>query len=209
MGCKQFETRSWPTSYRGKLLICSAKKDGEDLHSTYLYLAEQCGIDTAKYPWKALLKGYAVAICDLVDCIKMTSDFTASQSKMELCCGDWSVGRYAWKLENVQSLEPISIKGHQGLWNVDSAIFEQIRILPVRPQPKRRHRLQGQASGWIERQPKRKQLANGTIATYEYFYYRWEQEGRCYGKRISDDLVETVTAAIATGSTVQEILALL
>ena len=27
MGLKHFETRSWPTNYRGKLVICAAKKD--------------------------------------------------------------------------------------------------------------------------------------------------------------------------------------
>ena len=27
MGLKHFETRSWPTNYRGKLVICVAKKN--------------------------------------------------------------------------------------------------------------------------------------------------------------------------------------
>ena len=36
----------------------------------------------------------------------------------EYLFGDWTPGRFAWKLENVQLLpEPIPAKGMQGLWN--------------------------------------------------------------------------------------------
>ena len=34
--------------------------------------------------------------------------------------GDWDIGRYAWRLENIESLkEPIPVKGQQRLWNYD------------------------------------------------------------------------------------------
>ena len=36
----------------------------------------------------------------------------------ELALGDYTPGRYAWKLANVKKLpEPIPAKGRQGLWN--------------------------------------------------------------------------------------------
>jgi ASCH domain len=209
LGYKHFETRSWPTSYRGKLLICSAKKDSEDLHSTYLYLAEQCGIDTTKYPWKALPKGYAVAICDLVDCVKMTPAFIASQSETQLRCGDWKPGRFAWKLENIQPIEPIPIRGKQGLWDVDLPMLEQIQALPEKAQPKRRHRPQGQAQGWIERQTKYKQLSSGERVAYHYHYFRWEAHGKCLGRRIEEGKLAQVEAAIAAGKAIDDILRLL
>lgn len=31
--------------------------------------------------------------------------------------GDFIEGRYAWILENVQMIDPIKVKGKQGLWN--------------------------------------------------------------------------------------------
>lgn len=41
----------------------------------------------------------------------------------ELLFGDWTPGRYAWELANVQMLtEPILAKGKQGLWN-----WEEVR----------------------------------------------------------------------------------
>lgn len=38
----------------------------------------------------------------------------------EMAFGEWTPGRYAWELQNVKPLlEPIQIKGKQGLWNWD------------------------------------------------------------------------------------------
>ena len=36
----------------------------------------------------------------------------------EYICGEYSVGRYAWILEDVQVIiDKISTKGHLGIWN--------------------------------------------------------------------------------------------
>ena len=41
-------------------------------------------------------------------------------SKKEIALGDWTPGRYAWKLANVKILQsPIPVKGKQGLWNFE------------------------------------------------------------------------------------------
>ena len=38
----------------------------------------------------------------------------------EFLCGEYSLGRYAWILEDVEALlEPISAKGHLNIWNYD------------------------------------------------------------------------------------------
>lgn len=63
-------------------------------------------------------KGAIVAIADLVDCIKMSSDFIKAQCEQEIVAGDWQVGRFAWRLENIRAIEPIFLKGKQGLWNI-------------------------------------------------------------------------------------------
>lgn len=39
----------------------------------------------------------------------------------ELIFGDYTPGRYAWILDNIESLsEPIEAKGHLGLWNYNN-----------------------------------------------------------------------------------------
>lgn len=107
-GFKKYETRSWSTKYRGKLAIHSSLKS---LSGDYQALAE-------KYGMKDLQFGKVLLICDLEDCILMTPEFINTQSKTELDFGDWKAGRYAWKLSNIQILtDPVSISGHQGLWN--------------------------------------------------------------------------------------------
>jgi len=56
---------------------------------------------------------------DLVDCIKITTEFAAKQSPTELAVGDWTPGRYAWKLENPRPIPLIKLLGQQGLWNAE------------------------------------------------------------------------------------------
>ena len=39
---------------------------------------------------------------------------------IEIACGNWQVGRWAWKLENVQPIQQaIPLQGKKGLWDVD------------------------------------------------------------------------------------------
>ncbi|MEL4896123.1 ASCH domain-containing protein [Crocosphaera sp. Alani8] len=126
MGLKHFETRSWPTNYRGKLVICAAKKNTNQQQSSYSALASELGIDLTLHPWGSLPLGEAIAVCDLVDCIEMTEDFINEQSETEQRCGHWEPGCFAWKLNNVQPLPlPVPIKGKQGLWNIDPDEVEQ------------------------------------------------------------------------------------
>lgn len=117
---KQYETRSWKTNYRGKLLICSTAKETKAQYQQYLKICNEVELP----PWNEtnFLLGCAIAICDLMDCIEMTAEFISKQSTSEILCGDWQVGRYAWKLENIQPItEPFAVKGKQGLFNISLA----------------------------------------------------------------------------------------
>ncbi|MEO0684946.1 MAG: ASCH domain-containing protein, partial [Cyanobacteria bacterium J06649_11] len=115
LGLKHYETRSWKTKYRGRLLICSAAKSTKEQYQQYLKISNEIKLpllDESNFP-----RGYALAICDLVDCIEMTPEFISQQSQTEILCGDWQVGRYAWKLKNIQPItEPFAVKGKQGLF---------------------------------------------------------------------------------------------
>ncbi|MDY6896767.1 MAG: DNA N-6-adenine-methyltransferase, partial [Cyanobacteriota bacterium] len=117
LGIKQYETRSWKTNYRGKLLICSTAKLTKKQYQQYRSICSSVELpawNEINFPC-----GKAIAICDLVDCIPITSSFIQEQSETEITSGDWEVGCYAWKLENIQPItEPFAVKGKQGLFNI-------------------------------------------------------------------------------------------
>jgi len=125
-GEKKIETRGWYTKYRGPLAIhagAARKAEYMDLaweepfYSALLPQRKPHPSDpTLKciyYPWMSI-----IAICNLVDCIPITPEFTAGLSDRELAFGDYSPGRFAWRLEDVRQLKtPIEAKGHQKIWN--------------------------------------------------------------------------------------------
>ena len=117
LGLKKYETRSWRTNYRGKLVICSAKKRTKQQQEQYFNLSQKYQLNLR---WHDLPFGSAIAICDLTDCIEMTDKWIQTISQTERECGDWQVGRYAWQLDKIEILDnPIAVKGKQGLWNVE------------------------------------------------------------------------------------------
>jgi hypothetical protein len=128
MGVKNYETRSWGTHYRGKLLICSAKANSSELRDFTWRLAAKHRL---LLNWNELPLGSAIAICDLTDCFQMTESNIVQQSELERAVGDWRPGRYAWKLENIQSLSPAPIKGKQGLFNVSLSVISLPAIAQV------------------------------------------------------------------------------
>jgi hypothetical protein len=171
LGIKRYETRSWSTKFRGKLLICSAKK-----YPVTVDLMKSAGLIWSEYPelfpedmggkaseaqielvkqlgwqwrnpkerlmgihWYANSSPYfhtgrVLCVVDLVDCLKMESHPPHKENiiledvpELEQLCGDWQAGRYAWELTNLMPLlEPIPIKGKQGLWIPDSSIITEV-----------------------------------------------------------------------------------
>lgn len=118
LGEKQYETRDWPTSYRGPLAIHAAKKWNADIRAA----AEDDDIAEALAA-HGLLRGCElplgaiVATCRLVECHRMDWSLIDSISDKEEAFGDWDPGRYAWELADVVALpQPIPAKGAQGLW---------------------------------------------------------------------------------------------
>lgn len=117
-GIKENETRSWATKYRGPIAIHSAARsvfDGLELITVPTALKIK---EALRCEWADMPTGCMIATAELVDCIKITPEYAASMTADELALGDWTPGRYAWKLAKVKSLpEPIPAKGQQGLWN--------------------------------------------------------------------------------------------
>ena len=102
-GKKHFETRSWPTNYRGTIYIHTGKKTMPD------------PVDGLE---KIFPLGCIVIKAELTDCIPMDEKFISEIKKdeMEYKLGFYSVGRYAWKLENIEVIKPIPAKGKLGIW---------------------------------------------------------------------------------------------
>lgn len=146
LGVKRLETRSWQTAYRGPLAIHAAKgfpRWARDLCFTEPFAGALSGLlehcpPGLLYP---LPLGQIVAVCDLtaiyptdarvieIAATNVSFDFeqgmTAGEvvsfflppAEPELSFGDYSPGRFAWRLENVQVLpEPVPAKGALSLW---------------------------------------------------------------------------------------------
>ncbi|MDM3863024.1 MAG: hypothetical protein PT118_25090, partial [Aphanizomenon gracile PMC644.10] len=109
---KHYETRGKATNYRGKIAIHAGIRQP----NTEIIFDQLSDLLVGEN----LVFGSVIAIAQLTDCIKMTEEFINQQSETELRCGLWKVGRYAWKLENVEILdEPIPARGMPGLWEIE------------------------------------------------------------------------------------------
>ena len=127
LGLKGTETRGWPTSYRGPLLIhAGVKWDAylqERQRTLHEYLVRHGGIGLPG----DLPRGVILAVCELVDCLQVTEDNQGMFAEFDRIAGDLSLGRYVWVLERVRPLRhPIPCRGAQGLWTVPAEIAGQI-----------------------------------------------------------------------------------
>ena len=112
---KFIETRSWKTSYRGELYIHASSKKikTNDSHINELLKL---------IPNIPMGYGNIICKCKLVDCIYMDQEFInrIKENKREYLCGEYSLGRYAWILEDIEPLtSPVYVKGHLNIWNYE------------------------------------------------------------------------------------------
>lgn len=136
IGAKSYETRGWSTGYRGPLAIHAAKGLGsvggghgllklckqEPFASALAPLAYD--LEPSESPWRLsggrgldLPLGVIVAVCELEDIYPVAECVQRLRGSNEIAFGDFSAGRYAWRLANVIRLEhPIEARGALGLW---------------------------------------------------------------------------------------------
>lgn len=87
-GKKTIETRTWKTSYRGKILIVSSLKPN---------------IQPASY---------AIAVVELIDCRPML------KIDEEAACCTVYPRAFSWVFSNTQQISPFRVRGHLGLYDV-------------------------------------------------------------------------------------------
>lgn len=147
-GAKRIETRGWPTTYRGPLAICAAKRI---VKQDMLFLLSQWGFQFGLAPligkdfnyagWPGVSLndmpyGKAVAIAVLAGCLPVEK-ITIGELESKSCAkfneslfGDYSNGRYGWILEDIKRIKnPFPVIGRQGFFEVD--VPERIELIPV------------------------------------------------------------------------------
>ena len=131
LGLKPFETRHWATRYRGPLLIHAAKRRmtwGDcRLCERIFDLAMEKGVPGLE---ENLPLGAFVCMVDLVDCWpveRLTMDNLTESNDL----GDFSKGRFAWKLRNVRRIVwPVAARGRQRFWDFN---LLKVPILDLQP----------------------------------------------------------------------------
>lgn len=139
---KTFETRSWGTTYRGPVAIHAAKSlspIGGVSGLRALFDTEHAtarALQAAEYPdADALPLGAIVAVCTIAECYHIQANgMLANQTLIPLpgeperSFGNYTPGRYAWKLVDIQPLlQPLPYRGAQGLRTIaDNAVVKAI-----------------------------------------------------------------------------------
>jgi len=116
-GLKPIETRWWKTSYRGKVLICSAKRIDREL--TECQYRDELETDYSRIgaSWKS--GGFALCVADMIDCRPMLStDQTPSYVK-------YDPRRFSWILKNIIPVAPFPVIGRQRLFKVNETILRK------------------------------------------------------------------------------------
>ena len=119
LGIKPYETRSFAIKHRGPMAICSAQKKFrfQDYPEPYFREAWK-RLHDAGLNGDGLQYGMILAVVDVVNCIK-TDAIVDELPDGHKFWGDFGIGRYAWKLENVRPLwPPMPVRGRQLFFDV-------------------------------------------------------------------------------------------
>lgn len=109
---KSIENRTWPTRYRGPLLIHASKSRASYDREKLFDWRGVYGVEMP--PWESLVTGAIIGVADLVDCVPIG----------QVRPTPWTEGPWCWVLENPQTFaEPIPFRGMQGLFEAPDGIL--------------------------------------------------------------------------------------
>lgn len=110
-GYKEYEFRTWKTKYRGPLLIHAGLGVDKEAMKRYEKL-------NLNYP-----KGKIIAKVNLTDCLDVDNNLKRKLKEKNYLVYQGAINsnkkEYALKLENVEKIEEISIKGKLSFWDYD------------------------------------------------------------------------------------------
>lgn len=109
LGIKRHETRTWKPSLQvGELLAIHAGMQ------TNALAMRDFDLDLKGL---VITNGAVLAVTRFMG-VRSTNDGADGVSLNDYCAGDWSPGRYAWRLELLCVFDkPVPARGMQGLWN--------------------------------------------------------------------------------------------
>lgn len=126
VGRKRIETKKKRTHHRGAVAIHAGlwpiKTEAKFSREFFIHVADALAVDEDRLlsHLETLPRGAVVAIADLYDCVEILDDTWRRITRAEQLFGDYSPGRWAWKMRRVHLLEePLAVTGKQGLWNAD------------------------------------------------------------------------------------------
>jgi hypothetical protein len=127
-GAKRYETRSWrpPASLIGqRLAICSSRTvEGLLASAQDQAFGRHCLRRLGRAP---LPMGAVVAVVTVAGCIATTAPAARRIGARERLAGDWSPGRYAWRLEGVRALaSPVPVSGSQRFFYLPPRVLAHV-----------------------------------------------------------------------------------
>lgn len=131
---KVHETRHWPTSVSGIILVHAAKRKLDD------FGGDPLGDICAKYfgeQWRSTMpRGVLIGAVRLVGCLPTAKMPIGHSSTEDYECGDFAPDRFAWRRADFQTFaEPIPYRGSQGFFEVlDDLVSGQLALRNSAPE---------------------------------------------------------------------------
>jgi hypothetical protein len=126
---KGYETRKWRTKYRGPIAIhvsASIRPWHMDLSFKEPFRTALASTFTPDGKGRRLQLGKIIAVANLVEIVP-TQEIAPKLSAKELAFGDFSPGRWAWRLDDLhQIVTPVPAKGKLGLWEIDDRLIGEV-----------------------------------------------------------------------------------
>lgn len=114
-GVKHYETRDWPTKYRGRLAIHAAK-GWDNVDKTVAQQLAARWPEVKEIVGNGVPLGLALGIVE-IEAVYRSHEIAPSLTDLERAVGNYQPGRAAWKLKVVDVFErPVLAKGALGLW---------------------------------------------------------------------------------------------
>jgi hypothetical protein len=120
-GYKTIENRTWPTKFRGRVLIHASKgmtHDEYDDVEDYLMFSESTAIQAIRLPaFTALDRGGIVGVATITDCIPSARRYSS-----------WHMeDQFGFEMCDAKPIPFVECKGALGFFNVPSEVAETLR----------------------------------------------------------------------------------
>lgn len=119
LGEKEWETRSWPTRFRGLFMVHAALQEAPKGDRIWNAPAEISGV--------LLSRGAIVGVGMVGACVR-TEHLAGKLTTRQCIFGDFSPGRYGWRIDDPVALDvPVPCAGRQRLWRVPPLVVAEVR----------------------------------------------------------------------------------